>query len=132
MTLHRSWRHKMKDKNIKSSQIKCELGANLQQAIIDTNFPITKELNGMKYADPFADVDELIKTYSYKVIAIKRYIIAKAIVNTEEFISSGRAKAKNLEDWAKQRLDKLKEDAEQFNKAHPYVNILGDEEEDDN
>ena len=122
----------MKDKNIKSSQIKCELGANLQQAIIDTNFPITKELNGMKYADPFADVDELIKTYSYKVIAIKRYIIAKAIANTEEFISSGRAKAKNLEDWAKQRLDKLKEDAEQFNKAHPYVNILGDEEEDDN
>lgn len=116
----------MKDNN----NIKCELGNNLQQAIIDTNFPIVKEVNGKKYADPFADVDALIKAYSHKVIAIKRYIIAKAIINTEEFISSGKAKAKNLEDWANARLDKLNEDSEQFNKAHPYVNIFG--EDDDN
>ena len=114
----------------KSSQIKCELGPNLQQAIIDTNFPIVKEVDGMKYADPLADVDRMIKTYSYKVIAIKRYVLAKAIEHLELYISSGQAKAKNLEDWANAKLNRLKEDAEYFNKAHPAVNVLG--EDDDN
>ena len=115
---------------LQQSQIKCELGPNLQQAIIDTNFPLTNEVNGMKYADPAADVDAMIKIYSYKVIAIKRYVLAKAIAHLEHYISSGQAKAKNLDDWAKAKLNRLKADSEQFNKAHPAVNILG--EDDDN
>lgn len=112
-------------------KVKCELGANLQQAITDTNFPITKEVKGgIKYADPFADIDKMIDEYTQQVIAIKRYILAKAIANMEVYIAKGTAKAKNLEEWAKQRLDKLKKEEEVFNKAHPVLHILG--EDDDN
>jgi len=100
-----------------------ELGSNLQQAISATNFPITKEVNGIKYAYPFADVDKMISEYSRKVIAIKRYALEKGIACMEEFIANGSAKAKNLEDWAKQRLDELKKEEEAFNKVHPLLQI---------
>lgn len=102
-----------------------ELGSNLQEAIIATNFPITKEVNGIKYAYPFADVDKMISEYSRKVLAIKRYTLAKGIVSMEAFIANGQARSKNLEDWAKKRLEELKKEDEAFNKAHPYLSILG-------
>ncbi|WP_405350503.1 hypothetical protein [Ruminobacter amylophilus] len=101
-----------------------ELGSNLQQAISDTNFPITKEVNGTKYAYPFADVDKMISEYSRKVIAIKRYALAKGIACMEMYIANGTAKAKNLEDWANKRLDELKKEEEVFNKAHPMLQIV--------
>lgn len=100
-----------------------ELGSNLQQAISDTNFPITKEVNGIKYAYHFADVDKMISEYSRKVIAIKRYALAKGIASMEVYIDNGTAKANNLEDWAKKRLDELKKEEEAFNKAHPASHI---------
>lgn len=102
-------------------KVKCPFGHNLQQAIDDTNFPLTK---GTTFANPFADVDAMIKEYTEKVISIKRYILAKAIANMEVYIANGTAKAKNLEEWAKQRLDKLKKEDEAFNKAHPVLQIV--------
>lgn len=108
-------------------KVKCPFGHNLQQAIDDTNFPLTK---GTTFANPFADVDEMIKEYTEKVISIKRYILAKGIANMEVYIAKGTAKAKNLEEWAKNRLSDLKEEQAKFEKAHPVLQILG--EEDDN
>jgi hypothetical protein len=107
--------------------VKCPFGHNLQQAIDDTNFPLT---NGTKFANPFADVDAMIKEYTEKVISIKRYILAKGIANMEAYIAKGTAKAKNLEEWAKKRLSDLKEEQAKFEKAHPVLQILG--EDDDN
>lgn len=101
-----------------------ELGSHLQEAITATNFPITKEVNGIKYAYPFADVDKMISEYSRKVIAIKRYALAKGIACMEVYIANGTAKAKNLEDWAKKRLDELKKEEEAFNKEHPLLQIV--------
>lgn len=106
-------------------KVKCELGHGLQQAITDTNFPITKEVKGIKYADPFADIDKMIDEYTQKVISIKRYILAKAIANMEVYIAKGTAKAKNLEEWAAQRLNALEEEQAKFEKAHPVLQILG-------
>lgn len=100
-----------------------ELGSNIQQAISDINFPITKEVNGTKFAYPFADVDKMISEYSRKVIAIKRYALAKGIACMEVYIDNGTAKAKNQEEWAKKRLDELKKEEEAFNKAHPVSHI---------
>jgi hypothetical protein len=108
-------------------KVKCPFGHNLQQAIDDTNFPLT---NGTKFANPFADVDAMIKEYTEKVISIKRYILAKGIANMEAYIAKGTAKAKNLEEWAKKRLSDLKEEQAKFEKAHPVLQILG--EDDDN
>lgn len=108
-------------------KVKCELGAHLQEAITDTNFPITKEVNGIKFANPLADIDKMIDEYTYKVIAIKRYILAKAIANMEVYIAKGTAKAKNLEEWAKQRLCALQEEQAKFEKAHPVLQILGED-----
>jgi hypothetical protein len=108
-------------------KVKCPFGHNLQQAIDDTNFPLT---NGTPFANPFADVDAMIKEYTEKVISIKRYILAKGIANMEAYIAKGTAKAKNLEEWAKNRLSDLKEEQAKFEKAHPVLQILG--EDDDN
>lgn len=108
-------------------KVKCELWSGLQQAIIATNFPITKEVKGIKYADPFANIDKLIDEYSQKVISIKRYILAKAIANMEVYIDNGTAKAKNLEEWAKQRLFYLHEEQIKFEKEHPVLHILGED-----
>lgn len=107
-----------------------ELGSHLQEAIMETNFPITKEVNGIKYADSFADVDKMISEYSRKIIAIKRYALAKGIASMEAYIANGIAKAKNLEEWANRRLDELKKEEEEFNKAHPVLQILGGEDDD--
>lgn len=106
-------------------KVKCELGSSLQQAITVTNFPITKEVKGIKYADPFADIDLMIKDYTKQVISIKRYILAKAIANMEAYIANGTAKAKNLEEWAKQRLFDLLEEQIEFEKAHPVLHLMG-------
>lgn len=103
-------------------KVKCPFGHNLQQAIDDTNFPLTK---GTTFANPFADVDAMIKEYTEKVISIKRYILAKGIANMEVYIANGTAKAKNLEEWAKQRLFDLQEEQAKFEKAHPVLHILG-------
>ena len=106
-------------------KVKCELGPNLQQAITDTNFPITKEVNGTKFANPFADIDRMIDEYSQKVMSIKRFILDRSIANMEMYIANGTAKAKNLEEWAKNRLSDLKEEKAKFEKAHPVLQILG-------
>jgi hypothetical protein len=105
-------------------KVKCPFGHDLQQAIDDTNFPLT---NGTKFANPFADVDAMIKEYTEKVISIKRYILAKGIANMEVYIAKGTAKAKNLEEWAKNRLSDLKEEQAKFEKAHPVLQILGED-----
>lgn len=111
---------------IDKKAVKKKKPMNLPEMIERTGYPTDQRTNSSgyegNYADPFANIDAMIRRYTEDVVAIKRYALEKSLVNIQWALKNPGRK-EGYYKWCQDKLKALQTEYDKLNEKYPLLKV---------